>query len=467
MSGLLEAVVAALVLVSFVGPFVARMMMRRRPDDKLALDFEPTVTVVTPMFNEGARIRQTIASILAQDYPAEKLSVIVVDDCSTDDSYEQALDATSNRPRVSVLRNDTNMGKRCSINRAVRTSTAEIIVSVDSDVVLEHDAVRHLIRRFTSPRIAAVGGRVDILNKRQNWLTRMQAVIYYYGYQFLKTIERSYRSVMCLSGCLTAYRRSVLLELEPVLDDRNILGVPIKYGEDRFLTRQIVKAGYQTTMTTDAVCRTDVPHDIQDYLSQQLRWRRSNIVDYVGGLSHVWRVHAVVAIQYYALFALFLAYPALLVQSLLDGTFWHLMTAHVAVAGGMGLLYRVHARHYPAEQRVSPLAALPFAIILPVSYALLTVQALLTLDSGKWETRGHVVPEPVTAAAPQPAAAPVPTLVPAEIRVAQPQSRAAVVMRQVEALDSAVRANRRTRRSAARVKAAAVEEVAARLNRAV
>ena len=64
---------------------------------------------------------------------------------------------------------------------------------------------------------------------------------------------------MCLSGCLTAYRRHVLIELEPILENRNILGVPIKYGEDRFLTHQIVKAGYRTRMTMDAICFTKAP----------------------------------------------------------------------------------------------------------------------------------------------------------------------------------------------------------------
>ena len=144
--------------------------------------------------------------------------------------------------------------------------------------------MRELIRRFTDDRIAAVGGWVDVRNKHDNWLTRMQVVKYWYAYFFLKNLEWGFRRVMCLSGCLTAYRRAVLIELEPVLEDRSILGVPIKYGEDRFLTRQIVKAGYLTTMTLDGA----LPHVRADhaagYFSQQLRWRRSNIVDYVGGV---------------------------------------------------------------------------------------------------------------------------------------------------------------------------------------
>ena len=277
-------IVLSLGLVVFAGPIIARLMRGSRTDEDVADDYEPTVTVITPMFNEGESIRRTIRSILAQNYPEAKLSVIVVDDCSTDDSYAHAVEETRQVGRAVILRNQINVGKRYSIKRAVRESSSEIIVSVDSDVILDPDAVRNLVRRFTTPKIAAVGGRVDILNK-ENWLTRMQAVEYYFGYQFLKGLERAFRAVMCLSGCLTAYRRTVLIELEPLLEGRNILGVAIKYGEDRFLTRQIVKAGYRTCMTMKAMCFTKAVTDLRSYFSQQLRWKRSNIVDFIGGLS--------------------------------------------------------------------------------------------------------------------------------------------------------------------------------------
>jgi len=394
-------IVLSLGLVVFAGPIIARVLRGSRTDEDVADDYEPTVTVITPMFNEGEGIRRTIRSILAQNYPEAKLSVIVVDDCSTDDSYAHAVEETRQVARAVILRNQINVGKRYSIKRAVRESSAEIIVSVDSDVILDPDAVRNLVRRFTTPKIAAVGGRVDILNK-ENWLTRMQAVEYYFGYQFLKGLERAFRAVMCLSGCLTAYRRTVLLELEPLLEGRNILGVAIKYGEDRFLTRQIIKAGYETTMTLDAVCRTTAPRKLQAYFAQQLRWRRSNIVDYVGGMSHVWRLHSVVAVHYYSVFALILAYPVLLLQSLVTGTFWTLMTLHLLWAGGMGVIYRTQVRKMPADRRVSAFDAIPLALVLPISYAIMTLLALLTLDSAKWETRGHAVPDALPEGADQP-----------------------------------------------------------------
>jgi cellulose synthase/poly-beta-1,6-N-acetylglucosamine synthase-like glycosyltransferase len=392
----LELFCLLLGLIVTVGPMLARRA-RTRNEDQVDDDFEPTVTVVTPMFNEGEGIRQVIRSVLAQDYPAHKLHLIVVDDCSTDDSYEHAKDEARGELRVMVLRNDVNMGKRRSINRAVRASKAEIIVSVDSDVTIDRRAVRELVRRFTSPEIAAVGGRVDIRNKRTNWLTRMQAVKYYFGYHVIKNLERAYRTVMCLSGCLTAYRRKVLVELEPVLENRSLLGMQIKYGEDRFLTRQIIKAGHKTTMTMDAICCTEAPAKLDQYAGQQLRWRRSTIVDYLGSISHIRRMHPLVAMHYYSVFGLIIAYPALLISSIADGTFLPVMAAQLGVVVSFGLFYRWQVRKLPADQRVSAASFLPMAVVVPITYAILTPLAVLTLGNRNWGTRGHQAPasEPV------------------------------------------------------------------------
>jgi cellulose synthase/poly-beta-1,6-N-acetylglucosamine synthase-like glycosyltransferase len=392
-SGFLGVLLHALFTVVFVNRYIAGVLLRivrgKKFDETIDL-FEPTVGVVIPMFNEGAAIKETLRSLMAQEYPASKLTITVIDDCSTDDSYQQAMEiARKSSGRLRVIRNRVNLGKRRSINQAVRESECEVIVSVDSDVVVDRQAVRQLVRRFTSPRIAAVGGRVDVRNKHENWLTRMQVVKYWYAYYFMKNLEWAFRRVMCLSGCLTAYRRSVLLELEPLLENREILGVPIKYGEDRFLTRQIVKAGYLTTMTLDAVCSTFVPTTLGGYFSQQLRWRRSNIVDYVGGIAHVWRLNPIIAIHFCSLFALLLAYPALIAKSIVAHKFYPLLAYHLWTAFLLGVVYRWKVRKLPSAERVSAIAFMPLSLILPVIYALLTPLALFTLDSGSWETRGH------------------------------------------------------------------------------
>jgi cellulose synthase/poly-beta-1,6-N-acetylglucosamine synthase-like glycosyltransferase len=363
-------------------------MAKRRHWDEVVEDFEPTVTLVVPMFNEGEGITQTIASLLAIDYPKEKLEIVVIDDCSSDDSVEWAEMALKGEPRGQVFRNVENLGKRRSINRAVRLSCAEVIVSVDSDVQVDPQAVRQLVRRFTSPELAAVGGRVNISNANENWLTRMQVIKYFFGYEYMKNLERAFHSVMCLSGCLAAYRRSVLVELEPILERRSVLGVPIKYGEDRFLTRQIVKAGYQTFSTLDAICYTVAPNTLSKYFSQQLRWRRSNAIDFFGGMSHVWRLHPLVTLQFLTLGALFLSYPVVLAQNLIEGSFWDLAPLNISVLALLGFIYWWGTRNLPLDRRVNPLSFLAMAVVMPVTYLLYTPLALFTLDSSSWETRG-------------------------------------------------------------------------------
>jgi cellulose synthase/poly-beta-1,6-N-acetylglucosamine synthase-like glycosyltransferase len=407
-SRILDLIINALATIVFVNRYVAGIalrLLRGHKFDETTDDFEPSVEVIIPMFNEGAAIEETLQSLLLQDYPRDKLLVTVVDDCSTDDSVEHAHNvARFSNGRLRVLKNPRNMGKRHSIIRAVRESKAEIIVSVDSDVFVEKQAVRQLVRRFVSPEIAAVGGRVDVRNPQDNWLTRMQVVKYWYSYSFLKNLEWSFRRVMCLSGCLTAYRRHVLIELEPEL-----VGREIKYGEDRFLTRKIVARGYHTTMTHDAVCKTFVPTTLTGYFSQQLRWRRSNIVDYLGGISHVWRLNPVIAIHFFSLFGLLVAYPALVTRSIMQGTFFRLTIAHIIATLAMGLLYRWRVRRDDPSTRVGAMSFVPFSFVMPVVYALLTPVALFTLDSSSWETRKHTGSDDELPGT-EPVAEPVPVL---------------------------------------------------------
>jgi N-acetylglucosaminyltransferase len=417
----LWVIVHSLAVVVFVNRYIAGIILRitrGKKWDETRDDYEPTVTAVIPMFNEGSAIKETLQSLLDSSYPHSKLQVICIDDCSSDDSYEHARQvARKSGGRLKVLRNRANLGKRRSIIRATREAESEIIVSVDSDVVVDPDAVRQLVRRFTDDRIAAVGGWVDVRNKQDNWLTRMQVVKYWYSYFFLKNLEWGFRRVMCLSGCLTAYRRRVLVELEPVLENRSVLGVPIKYGEDRFLTRQIVKAGYLTTMTLDARCRTFVPSTLSAYFSQQLRWRRSNIVDYTGGFSHVWRLNPVLAIHFFSLFALLLVYPIAVVRALAAHKFFPALVLHTEAVAFFGMLYRWRNRKLPRAERVGPLAFIPLSLLMPVTYALLTPLALFTLDTASWETRNHEETAPSTAI---PAAESPRDAITAEIRVGEP-----------------------------------------------
>ncbi|MBY0371518.1 glycosyltransferase [bacterium] len=387
----LQLIPGALILILLLNRYILGRfflwLARKSGSGEAVPEGLPTVCITVPMYNEGLHIQKTIRSIQAIDYPADKLTYTIVDDCSADRSVDYALEAIAGDPRGTLLRSRKNQGKRISLIAAVRLTQAEFIVSVDSDVRIEPGAIRALMKRFTSPQIAAVGGRIAVENANQNWLTMLQTVKYFIGYEFLKDLENAFGSVLCLSGCLTAYRRKVLLEVEHTLLNRQLFGCAIKYGEDRFLTRQIVLRGYRTHLEKAALCFTRVPESLSELISQQVRWRRSNLVDFLGAFPRLGRLHPVVAIHYLCVASMLFLYPLFVLNHIVDSAGNFAMVFHLAVLGFLGLHYRMRTRDLPEAYRVSPASLLPLGILMPVTYLLLTPLAFFTLDSSSWETR--------------------------------------------------------------------------------
>jgi cellulose synthase/poly-beta-1,6-N-acetylglucosamine synthase-like glycosyltransferase len=142
-------------------------------------------------------------------------------------------------------------------------------------------------------------------------------------------------------------------------------------------------------MTLDAKCRTFVPSTLAGYFSQQLRWRRSNIVDYTGAFSHVWRLNPILAIHFFSQMCLLMIYPIAVIRALMSGWFFSAIVYHIVVLALMGIYYRWRVRKLRAEDRVGVLAFCPLVLLMPITYALLTPLALFTLDTANWETRNH------------------------------------------------------------------------------
>jgi len=240
--------------------------------------YQPTVSVLMPCYNEGGTVYETIESISKSNYPNDKFEVIAQDDCSVDDSYDWMLKAQRDftNIRVRTGRNEVNSGKARSVCNALQHSTAEIIISIDSDCIFHPDAIRELTACFAEPRIGSVGGRVGVRNPNDSVITAIQTVIYYSAFQLYKIPENWTRSICCISGCLFAIRRELLLEIEPAIRSRNWFGIPVNQGEDRFLTHQTLLRGYGTYINNDALCWTTVPNTLPVLFKQQLRWRAAS-----------------------------------------------------------------------------------------------------------------------------------------------------------------------------------------------
>lgn len=394
----LEVMFSLLVILVFVNRYIlgtiARLIDERASAAEQDPSAWPTVTIIVPTFNESAQIVKTAASLVVMDYPKDKLSIVFVDDCSTDDTPKHLTTVTRLHPHIRVERNLRNVGKRIGIKRAVRSATSDLVLSVDSDVVVERETLKHLVRHMLATDADAVGGCVYVSNASETWLTRMQAVKYWVGYQFLKNLENFHDQVMCLSGCLTLYKRSALLEIEHHLSDRRFLGDEVKYGEDRFLTRKLVEQGFRTRLTFNARCYTNAPSRFSGYLNQQLRWRRSNLVDFLTALSMIDRLHPIVCVHYCSVALIQLFYPVFLLAAYISWGFLLPLFVHVLIATMFAILFEYNKRNLPEFARASGIWFLSSALVFPIMYMFMTPLAFATLGTASWETRGAKASRP-------------------------------------------------------------------------
>jgi len=118
--------------------------------------FEPGVSIIIPVFNEEKWIHRTILSCMDQYYPIDKLEVIVIDDCSTDNTLQRAKETAEliyeqgerfkTKERLQIHQLPQNGGKREALMAGVHMSTFDVVVFVDSDSFLEPNAIRNLVQ---------------------------------------------------------------------------------------------------------------------------------------------------------------------------------------------------------------------------------------------------------------------------------------------------------------------------------
>lgn len=276
-------------------------MYRNVPVDA---DYTPGVSIIIPCFNEETWIHRTISDCQNQDYPLDKLEVIVVDDGSRDGSLDEAC-KTVRRLRqeteladCKVFRQPVNLGKRHALAAGALRAKFDLLVFVDSDSFLEPNAIREIVQPFKDPKMGAVGGRTEVYNKWTNFLTKIQAVRYYVAFRFFKASEGIFDAVTCLSGPLACYRKDLVLKyLEPWCAQR-FMGRPATFGDDRSMTNFIL-SGHRASYQDSAVCSTIVPSDMGVFLRQQMRWKRSWLRESLRSSLFIWRKEPFMALSFY------------------------------------------------------------------------------------------------------------------------------------------------------------------------
>lgn len=270
--------------------FRTAVWMRYRPFAPAAFDDAPPLTVIIPAYNEGPMVCQAIESAALAHYPADRLEVLVIDDGSTDDTWAHIERAAARFPRVvTAIRFAANRGKRDALAEGFLRARGAILVTIDSDSVIEPDALLAAAGPFRDPTIGAVAGKVVVYNRDAGLIPRMLHVRYVLSFDLLRAVESSYRTVYCCPGALTAYRTAVVKGVLEAWTSQRFLGAPCTYGEDRALTNFILRAGFHTVYQGSAVVHTVAPDSYAKLCKMFLRWDRSYIREEIRFQAIVWR----------------------------------------------------------------------------------------------------------------------------------------------------------------------------------
>jgi len=352
-------------------------------------EYEPFVSFVVPCMNEEAAIMNTIEKCFAAHYPAHKFEVIVINDGSTDGTYEVLERARERFPQLTVVHWADNRGKRHGMAEGFWRARGEIIIQLDSDSYIDPSTLRHLIEPFAAGDVGAVCAHADPANATKNLLTRMQAAYYFLSFRILKAAESSFMAVFCCSGCSSAYRRSVVM---PVLDEwlgETFLGKPVTWGDDRALTNRVLKAGYKTIYTDRAQAYTICPENVRQLLKQQVRWKKGWFVNSVFAAPFVVRRYPFVAFTYFipliilTLLTPFVAMRALVYEPVVHGT---VPVYYLAGVFGVAALITVYYRFVRRENRYWPYVFVWSAFNMLV-LSLVLFYALCTIQNRRWSTR--------------------------------------------------------------------------------
>ncbi len=257
-------------LLFFLGHRYYRLTRRPKgratavPDSAL-----PAISLLIPCHNEERVIAHTLRAMLALDYPAEKLEILVIDDGSTDRTAEAARSFTTD-PRVRILEVPPPLaarGKAAALNFALRHARHGVLAVYDADNTPEPGALRPLAQELISDsRLGAAIGMYRAINRRRALLTRFLN-IEGIGFQW---IIQAGRWMLMRFTTLPGTNYVIRRELVEALDgwDEQAL------TEDAEMTIRVYRAGFQIRFVPASVTWEQEPQTLRVWFRQRHRWVR-------------------------------------------------------------------------------------------------------------------------------------------------------------------------------------------------
>ena len=227
------------------------------------IDSRVGVSIIVPAHNAERTIENCVNSILEASYDPKE--VIIVDDGSTDDTYEKLLEIS--RDRITVVRKEASGNRATPCNFGMQFASQPIYAFVDSDTFVFRNAIAEIVTPFRDPKVAGVAGNVRIYNTT-NLLTRMQAYEYMLSMECGRAFQSIAHTLLVVPGGFGAVRATKF---------REIGGYDLSLAEDMEATLKMHKTRGVVLFARDAIALTVAPDNLKIWYRQRLRWAAGQI----------------------------------------------------------------------------------------------------------------------------------------------------------------------------------------------
>lgn len=230
-----------------------------------------SVSVIVPARNEEKVIGRLLDSLTKTEYPHEKLEIIVMNDASTDKTSQIIHEWASRFPFMKAIdRTHGGIGKGDVMNQGVRESKGDIIITFDADYTAAPDTIPRLVRWFRDPKVWLVQGKISVMNKNENMLTKTVNVQRRGGF----LCDLYARDILHVSnqygGTVGGFRRALI--------DKVGYWEPRIFTLDTDLTCRTLIAGFKVKYDVTVNAQEEAPDRLKVYWKQRYRWIRGHTV---------------------------------------------------------------------------------------------------------------------------------------------------------------------------------------------
>jgi cellulose synthase/poly-beta-1,6-N-acetylglucosamine synthase-like glycosyltransferase len=260
--------------IGIAGVWIVAAILARRKHAETKCDFYPMVSFVVPAYNEEKNVARCIISLFqcAENYQGN-CEIIIVDDGSTDYTYEVAYSAAKTlhiqHPRVpcKVTRHMMNLGKTEALRTGINKALGQVIAVVDSDSEWMPHTLKKLVDYLLSNGKKAVTGYIHPQTEgtKTNFIMALQQLEYSQGLAIDRCAQSLGNCVLVVPGPIGVYDADLLRD---ILTETNIRSVT----EDSEITLEMHKRGAKVGYLNTARSNTNAPQLLRSLWHQRLRW---------------------------------------------------------------------------------------------------------------------------------------------------------------------------------------------------